>query len=330
MVSDTDPKEVETKSPFETQIFQVTAQGGTRCFYTHASILSKCSQPFRSAVEGDWKESSEHIIDLNDWDGDTVERLLQFLHTNNYQWPIPKKHVVEELGSINGKKKLFTFESPAPRAEAESFEISRPLTPIEQLVVADEALTIPLDYNAWLSTIKPTDHDLGDLLLSHAKIYALASSKDIEGLERLALDRTLKTLTALGTFENGSPKVTYITELLKYVYENTASLSSSREPMRKLVVRFTALNLTILNSDNKISGLMGSIAELAGDLMSDVTRRVQALEIGGSIKVKRYISDLEVCTLYALAGKSHGIALKSSIGETLTSIMGVYFRESPA
>jgi hypothetical protein len=294
MVSDIDAKDVEIKSPFETQIFQVTAEGGTRCFYTHASILSRCSQPFRSAVEGDWGESSERIIDLNDWDGDTVERFLQFLHTNNYQWPIPEKNVLEGLGSIDGKNKLFTFELPTPKAKTESFEISRPLTPVEQLVAADEALSIPLDYNAWLGAIKPADHDLRDLLLSHAKTYALASCKGIEGLKRLALDRTLKTLTAFGTIESGSREVTYITELLKYVYENTTSLPSGREPMRKLVVRFTALNLTVLNADNKITCLMSSSAELAGDLMSDVTRRVQALEIGDSIKVKRYISDLEV------------------------------------
>ncbi|CUS12291.1 unnamed protein product [Tuber aestivum] len=291
--SGADRKGAQPRSPFETQIFQITAQGGERCFYTHASILSKCSGPLRSAVEGDWKESSEHIINLNDWDGGTVERLLQFLHTGGYQWPLPEKLVAEKLGFTEAKNKTFTFSSP-PTTKAESYEICRPLTPIDQLVVADETPIIQSDYNAWLSTIKPSEYDLGDLLLSHAKIYALASYKDIEGLKRMALNRTLKTLTALGTIESGSREVTHITQLLKYVYENTTPLSSSREPMRKLVVRFTALNLTILNSDNKISGLMSSIGGLTEDLMSDVTRRVQAFELADSITAKLFISDLEV------------------------------------
>jgi len=285
----------EPKSLFEAQIFQVTAQGGARHFYAHGSILSKCSQSFSSAVESNSKKSSGSIIDLNGWDGDTVERLLQFLHTGDYQWPIPTKRAAEKPRSAEEKNKIFTFRSPAPEEKAEFFEINRPLTPVDQLFGADETPAIPLDYNTWLSTIKPADHHFGDLLLAHAKIYALASFKSIENLKRLALDRTLRTLTALGPIESKSPEVTYITELLKYVYENTISISLGREPMRKLVVRFTALNLTTLNSNNGISGLMGSSAQLAEDLMSDVTRRVQEFEIGAAIKVKRFISDLEVC-----------------------------------
>jgi len=320
----------EPKSLFEAQIFQITAQGGARNFYIHGSILSKYSQPFRRAVETNSKESSERIIDLNDWDSDTVERLLQFLHTGGYQWPIPKKRVAEEPGSSKGENKIFIFGSPAPKAKTECFgrplapiaktqsfgvgrplapeaktecfEIDRPLTPVDQLFGADITPTIPLDYNAWLGTIKPVDHDFGDLLLAHAKIYALANCKNIENLKLLALNRTLNTLTALGPIGSKSPEVTYIIELLKYVYENTTSISHSREPMRKLIVRFTALNLTALNSNNEISGLMGSSAGLAEDLMSDVTRRMQEFEIGRVIKVKRYISGLEVCapSIYGL------------------------------
>ncbi|RPA98727.1 hypothetical protein L873DRAFT_1790115 [Choiromyces venosus 120613-1] len=283
-------------SPFDSQVFQITAEGGARRLYAHGSILSKHSQPFRSVVEGNWKESFEHIIDLNDWDGDTVERLLYFLHTENYHWPIPKKLLADKFGSSEGKNKKFTFESPPPPTKPETFDMSRPLTPVDQLFVANETLARPLDYNAWLSTIKPANYDLGDLFLCHAKIYALANYKDIQRLKRLALERMLKTLTALGTIQNGPREVTYITELLKYVYENTTSLVSSREPMRKLVVRFTASNLTTLNFDNEISVLMGTNADLAKDLMSDVTRRVQALESEKGSKAKRYISDIELCS----------------------------------
>lgn len=58
-------------------------------YFVHAKILVSQSQPFHDALVGNWKEATERKVDLHDWDGDTVGRLVEFLYRGNYGYPPP-------------------------------------------------------------------------------------------------------------------------------------------------------------------------------------------------------------------------------------------------
>lgn len=81
---------------------ELLAQGGESRFFVHANILVSQSQPFKNALAGNWKEATERKIDLNDWDGDTVGRLVEFLYRGNYQYPDPAPISAEDATTPQG------------------------------------------------------------------------------------------------------------------------------------------------------------------------------------------------------------------------------------
>ncbi|PWW73210.1 hypothetical protein C7212DRAFT_354412 [Tuber magnatum] len=129
----------------------------------------------------------------------------------------------------------------------------------------------------------------------HPKVYVLASYWVIEKLSELALDRLLCTLQAFQDTEYDPQQVQYIVELISYVYENTCFRFGEQEPMRRAVTRFTALELTRLNTRRDISKLMGNYGDFACDLLSDLTRNVKLAEVGGGIQHK-YLAGIEIHT----------------------------------
>lgn len=68
-------------------MFELVAEGG-QTFPVSKYVLAAQSMPLRSAATGPWSESQERKINLQDWDGETVERLVRFLCTSDYPNPL--------------------------------------------------------------------------------------------------------------------------------------------------------------------------------------------------------------------------------------------------
>ena len=273
----------EGGAAFSSVVFQINAEKGTRTFYVHGDILSQNSQPFKSIVDGNWEESVKRAINLEEWDADTVGRMIEYLYTKNYTW------------QKGGKFKPVTAAAlgKSPSVEEDSFRAARPLTPITGFIKPESALDFP--DNSWTFGCPNKEEGFGGMLLVHAKVYALAGYRAIEGLSELALDRLLRTLWVFQTTLHFPQKTGCIAELVSYVYENTYSRfgKQEQEPMRRAVTRFIALELTKLNSKGEISELMSSYGDFARDLLSDLTRRIELAEVGGGIQHK-YLAGLEV------------------------------------
>ena len=272
----------ETRAAFSSPVFQINAEKGTRTFYVHGDVLSRNSQPFKVIVDGNWEESVKREINLDEWDADTVGRMVDYLYSKDYTW------------QKSGKFK------PAPVAVSEKspsvehlFRAVRPLTPPTRLI--EDRCTSYLPYNEWVLDHANKEEGSGELLLMHAKVYALADYWAIEGLSDLALDRLLRTLEAFQVTKCVPQQTGYIVELVSYIYENTCSRfeNQEQEPMRQTVTRFIALEFTKLNSKREISELMGTCGDLARDLSSDLTRRIKLAEVGSGIQ-HRYLAGLEV------------------------------------
>jgi len=233
-------------------------------------------------VDGNWEESAKREINLDEWDADTVSRMIDFLYTRDYTWQ----------KSGNFKPAPAAVPEELPSAE-HSPETVRPLTPLSGLMGHGRKPGRPCRCNGQKLGHIEKEEALGELFLVHAKVYALANYRVIEKLSELALDRLLHLLSAFQATEYNPQQIGYIVELVSYVYENTCWRFGKPEPIRQAVTRFIALELTRLNSEGEISGLMGAYGDFACDLLSDLTRRTKLAEAESETGHK-YLAGLKV------------------------------------
>lgn len=261
------------------EIFTLIAQGG-RSFFVHSSILAAQSQPFRSIISGDWKESSERKISLEDWDSDTVGRFIEFLYTGNYQYPEPEPLSPERVAENEASKK----EEPEDTGlrmiyKDKGLNQNRPLTPLGKCIQPGlRRKRENMDEEERLKKFDPGQHDYKATLLTHAKVYALAQYKDVTTLRSLSLERLLATLMTLGSVEHGSHIAINVVELLGYVYSHTDAPTNYEEPMRRIVSQFAALNFPALQTREEMMVLMSEGGDLVRDLMEKVCRRLVVSE----------------------------------------------------
>ena len=271
------------RAAFSSTVFQINAEKGTSTFYVHGDILSRNSQPFKSIVDGNWEESVKREINLEEWDADTVSRMIEYLYTKDYTW--------QKNGNFKPVPVIVPEESPSVEHSPDAV---RPLTPISGLTEYRGKRRRLCQCNDQLGHV---DKMFGGSFLVHAKVYALANYRAIEELSELALDRLLRSLSAFQSTEYNPQQIGYIVELVSYVYENTCWRLGKPEPIRQAVTRFIALELTKLNSTGEISVLMSTYGDFACDLLSDLTRRIKLAEVQSGMQHK-YLAGIEVCQSY--------------------------------
>lgn len=118
------------------EVFELLAQHGELRFLVHKDVLTSKSQPFRDAATGKWKEATERKIDLGDWDGDTVGRLVEFLYTGDYRYPNPEprspKPGLQESPSNREEPDSQGIAASKVSGEESSLDRNRPLTPLSE------------------------------------------------------------------------------------------------------------------------------------------------------------------------------------------------------
>lgn len=283
------------------EVFELVTKDDVH-FYVNKDILASQSKPFREATTGCWKEATEHRIDLKDWDSDTVARLVEFLYIRDYPYPDPTPLVSkgeptnEDPDSINKDP-----GSGAPPAKGPTSELdhSRPLTPFNEYLEKSLPPTKdpPATDEERLEPFDPEDYNYEEVLLAHAKVYALANYKSVDTLRALALKRLLLALWRLHPIVPASHISMNIVDLANYVYANTDDLVNSEEPLRKLTSHFIALNLAAFQTEPKAVELMAQGGDLVKDLMAKICRRIPEPEgclWGGGHSKKGYISGIRV------------------------------------
>ena len=101
---------------FSSPIFEILAGSEQKSILAHAGILSK-SNTLKALVEGSWKDSIERQIKLEDWDSDTVVRLVEWLYSGNYSSPCPEK------ASSSGVIATVSEQTPAEIHDADQVPI---------------------------------------------------------------------------------------------------------------------------------------------------------------------------------------------------------------
>lgn len=294
-------------------IIELTAKGQARIL-VHKDILTSQSQPFRNAITGVWKESAERKINLEDWDKETVGRLVEFLYTGNYSYPDPEPILPEQQVSAvldrgasqqgtktPGTRTPGTIQSQGSGGDSPS-DRHCPLTPLDQCLPRCLLENRKTDAER-LELFLPDQHGYKEALLSHAAVYALARYKAVDSLQILALKRLTMTLSRISQILPGSRLPLGVVDLVKYVYSHTDALRSSEEPLRRLISQFAALNFPALQTGAEFVELMSEGGDFVNDLMAKVSRRLVAAETGLAISVTggsgplRFISRIRVSVL---------------------------------
>lgn len=275
------------------EVFELVANDDVR-FFVHKDILASQSKPFREATSGLWKEAAERRIDLKDWDSDTVARFVEFLYIGNYGYPdpTPLNPCPEPAGGDPEPDQTEEVD------DASVLDRDRPLTPLEdclrQSLPPDEEE--PITDSERLDPFDPTNYDFEDILLAHAKVYALANYKSVDTLRTLALKQLLLTLLRLHPIQPASHISMNIVDFVSYVYANTDYLSHSEEPLRKLTSHFIAHNFAAFQTEPRAVELVAQGGDFVKDLMAKVCRRLPDPEgvfwAGG--RRKGYISAIKV------------------------------------
>lgn len=109
-------------------------------------------------------------------------------------------------------------------------------------------------------------------LLSHARIYILADKYDIPRLKNIAVRKLQKTLAQLLPIEEEF--YDYIADLIDFVYENTPSLSTTKEPLRQLVTHYVSYPfLRMFVKSQRCITLMQECEPFAMDLCEVLMKR---------------------------------------------------------
>lgn len=269
-------------------IYELVTQGDVR-FFVHKDILASQSAPFHEAMSGEWSEASERKFNLEDWDSDTVARMVQFLYKGDYQYPKPTP--IHD-GSVPSSRTPSEHPETSP-----ADDLDRPLTPLGDRLSSALSSWIgkPVPSPTELDSFTPEKFDFGDALLCHAKVYAFAHYKSIDALRDLAYHRLLATLARVDPIPGDSHLAVNFVELASYAYSNTDSLVSTAEPLRELIAQFTALNFKALRTAPEAVELMGKGGDLVMDVMGKICRMLPDREPrGGGPDGRRFVSGIKV------------------------------------
>lgn len=272
------------------EIIELAAGDDTR-FFVHRDILVYQSQPFSDALTGEWREATDHRIDMTDWDSETVSRLVQFLYTGDYHYPAPAPVSPTPL-----QPKL--ADEPVPeRTDEPSPLLNRPLTPLEKCVAV--AMPPGIDDHVgdppWLDEkTSPAGLNFKETLLAHAKVYVIAHYKSIAALKALAQRRLSTIILKLHPLRPDPHLTMNIVDLVIYVYAHTDSLSNSEEPLRKIVSQFVAFNFSTWYTHPEAAGLMGDGGDFVKDVLSKMCRILQGATRNVASAGTQFIKGLRV------------------------------------
>lgn len=292
--------------------FEIVA--GQTAFLAHASVLEK-SEKLRVIVQGRWKDSTEHKILLEDWDPQTVGRLLEWLYTGDYESPFPAEapqpkaenlEVPAQNTSVHPNPDAKVPQSSPKNESAKGSQ--RPLMSLADIPFnkAEPELR-PSNAEAfkqWASKYphSPCVLNFEAALLTHARLYALADYMLLPALQAQIFQR-LKALfsfisTAAYTSSSGvatlslplanTPVIGNIITLIQYVYANTTRLESEDEPLRELISTFVALHYDQFDDEGgEVLEFMAQGGDFQGDVHDKVRRNEIALKKENALLKKK-------------------------------------------
>lgn len=108
-----------------------------------------------------------------------------------------------------------------------------------------------------------------ETFLSHARIYVFADKYSISNLRQLALRRLHETLTVFTLYEE---RISDITCLLSFSYDNTPDRNESVDELRRLVVKFVCCHISRVHRDTRLVDMLKAQGSFSVDLLRELVK----------------------------------------------------------
>ncbi|KAI1386772.1 uncharacterized protein F4822DRAFT_411175 [Hypoxylon trugodes] len=114
--------------------------------------------------------------------------------------------------------------------------------------------------------------NFSEVLLSHARLYALADCYDISELMELCLRKLQRTLRVFKF--HGGARVTDIAQLLDYSFKNTQDKATGKDQLRSLLATYVACRIEVLWPNIYFQDVLESSGEVSKAIVGQLLRRV--------------------------------------------------------
>ncbi len=250
----------------------------------------------RAIVEGQWKESVNRKLELEEWDEQTVEQLVEWLYSGRYT----RLKVASEALDVHpydhhskapiARLKIRSSAGPSPQnsegaipvsggssdSDEEFYQFPTKLSEIQchgdRVRVATHERLVADGQIAEMRNSLENSARPGSTLVQDAKVYALAQYLQLVGLKRLAFHNIQDVLTSKAVFVRLQHMTGAVVDLSRYTYAHTDALSNSEEPLRSLVSTFVAVWLPSFTGPD-VDLLMSE----GGDFVVDVTSKSRGM-----------------------------------------------------
>ncbi|KAL9598171.1 MAG: hypothetical protein Q9219_004668 [cf. Caloplaca sp. 3 TL-2023] len=284
----------QTSSP----IFTIFVGPSRKHLLAHSEVLSKSSTLWK-IVNGSWKDSKNRSINLEEWEEETVEQVLNWLYFGFYSVPemlrnqsdtVPAAEIridvdghafIEWYASSSSTAQaawgtVYRQGSTVQRKQDHTPDEHRPLTPLHKVRCLGSCASplsqiYPVGDSRLIRLTKSHCTEWGHSLLPDAKVYGLAQYLQSTDLKRHAFCHIQDVLIYFNRQRSLTPAtLARIVALAHYVYTSTDHLVNSEEPLRKLVSTFMTEWFMRLEGSG-----FESLMSQGGDFAIDVTRKLR-------------------------------------------------------
>ncbi|CZT24137.1 uncharacterized protein RCC_09854 [Ramularia collo-cygni] len=271
-------------------------------FFVHPTLISHHSRPLSVLMNGSMQEAINGYASIDDVDGDTFARFVEYLYTGEY--PAAEPLLLLDDGAIAQQHADQVRDSALPPELQEQPVHAEQSTTMKDALPAHEhdpwtafsttttktrKKPMTSQQRAWrefqsisfeVCAARPDSapranqeayEGYTDVFLSHAKIYVFADRYDINNLRSLSLQKLHNTLVQFTLFEQ---RVSDIASLLQYCYEHTAEREGSTDDLRSLITRYVCCNLESMMKDETFRRTMKGDHVSSWDILNQVLHRL--------------------------------------------------------
>ncbi|KAL2046181.1 hypothetical protein N7G274_001628 [Stereocaulon virgatum] len=264
------------KGPFTGPIFELIA--GSKCkavFHVHASVLVKLEK-LKALVEGGWEDSTARKIELEDWDEDTVARLVEWLYTGRYTCPSPGSDTSDEVAPLTNDKQYNDIGNTCELVAPLRTDPTKTHTSLMHIrfrksgCVYQFGKTTDARWKRAERTRKKSGLD--STTLADAKVYVFADYMLLPGLQAFAFEGVAARLIWMGSFTPNTQIISDIVALAEYVYANTVKPCDHEEPLRELISTYIAMDFDLFHDEG---GLVERLIDQGGAIAVDVWEKAR-------------------------------------------------------
>jgi len=237
-------------------------------------MVSAVSEPLFALMNNGMLESKRGSAWLEDVDEGTFARFSEWVYAKNYSAAPPRK--VEGASGLELNQESSKGKREKQPAALRTYPEDVPMLAglFEEFSLAEQGFceaNIKIEPASDPDIDQGPNHEYLEHFLSHARLYVFADQRQIAPLKELTASR-LKT--ALVGFRYYNQRAEDVAHLIEYVYENTTSLKSSDDVLRRTLVEHAALQFENLTSTPVFTKLLEEGGQFVKDLCWKTAERL--------------------------------------------------------